>query len=205
KKHAKQYQNDNQAEDSQFLADDGKNHIILRLRNDHFLGAVSKTFSKKASASDCQKSLHRLKCSALGILFRIYPGKDSLKPEIAAGLQKSSKDLACNQPPDYNYKKSNRNFLRPWICYKKDDCCNSKYDNRSTQILRQDEYTCCGKSSIQKYPERPFFRISLFSKRAYDIRDKQNHGDFGHLGRLQLLPERKLNPSSRPVCLNSQR
>src|SRR5699024_6639240 len=29
KKHAKQYQNDNQAEDSQFLADDGKNHIIL--------------------------------------------------------------------------------------------------------------------------------------------------------------------------------
>ena len=79
---AKQHNNNQTAEYTQFLAHDGENHIILRLwYRPQLLYTVPQSLAKKAPASNGIQGLHNLITSGRRILLRIQPYQHTLQTE----------------------------------------------------------------------------------------------------------------------------
>ena len=73
----KQHDNRHCPKKPQFLADNGKDHIVLRLRKkSQFLDALSQSLAHKSAGADGVESLKNLEALSLRIQLRVQPRLD---------------------------------------------------------------------------------------------------------------------------------
>ncbi len=206
--HDKHQYDGDRPEESQLLADDGKNHIVLGLGDEiQFLHALSQPLAPDAPGTNGVEGLQCLEPLALGKSLRVPPGQDALASEVQllydGGVKNGPYDA------DHHRRRGGPHDHEPLIVrsgHKNHQHGNAQYDNGRTHIIRNfpDGQRMGDRQSNQH--GQPFRGAQLFSHQTHHIGQKQNHTGLCHLRRLYVKAyTRDPHPSPGAVGFHPQR
>ena len=174
------------SEESQFFADNGKDHVVLGFRHYNLLHALAKAFPKDSSGAYGIKSLKGLVSCVARVGLRVEPDKNTVTAEAHFGRICHADDIshARYTAHDTCHRQSYESLIIR-AGHKNHAEGDGKDDQSGTQIVRQfpqkDRYDHCRYHRKQESP------YSLQASSPYDFDQEGCKNDDRHFCRFRRL------------------